>query len=421
MGCGGPSGTGKRPQSEPILPAPVFVQDNAPSSGSASGGVTGMGAGAATAAGGETAGAVAMGMGVGKSVTRNTTWSSDTGSAADRLRSNSNSSSNSGGAGTNGAATGGSANLVNSKKTNDGVATQVTVLKRALSSTMLSADTVGPSTITVPIDTGEAGAKSKHKTREKEAVSERKAVKAACGESESESKTSGSQEAAEVGKAEISKDAVVSRIAGTYETQDACRLVDRSQSRDSFADEDDLSGVLAEPVFSRAYMTGGFNGLTACAVFPVPFSSLGLGPWATWAKSSQGLEEGGLGRNPFAGMQLPLSELLNLTLPPVDGSLHPWHIMGSSEHSHSISAAQQSKVDYVDSLLRAIPSASSLPAAPRPRQLGPSSHGLNGDYHKPAYPSPQQQQVITPLAQSQGQRQRAIAMVGAGGAAGVGQ
>jgi hypothetical protein len=28
VGCGGPSGTGKRPIGEPILPAPVFIQDN---------------------------------------------------------------------------------------------------------------------------------------------------------------------------------------------------------------------------------------------------------------------------------------------------------------------------------------------------------------------------------------------------------
>jgi hypothetical protein len=64
-----------------------------------------------------------------------------------------------------------------------------------------------------------------------------------------------------------------------------------------------------------------FNGLGKCAVFPVPTSSLTGSVWAAVLSSSSS----DLDVDPFGKLILPISELLDLTLPPVDGvSLTPW-------------------------------------------------------------------------------------------------
>lgn len=68
-GNGGPSGTGKRPAGEPVLPPPVFIQDNNNMTGSASSGVTASGAtggasSAAPAPGIATPAAIGSGIGV---------------------------------------------------------------------------------------------------------------------------------------------------------------------------------------------------------------------------------------------------------------------------------------------------------------------------------------------------------------------
>jgi hypothetical protein len=57
-----------------------------------------------------------------------------------------------------------------------------------------------------------------------------------------------------------------------------------------------------------------FNGLTLNAVFPVPVSSLKVSFWSIVLKDSQN----NLSINPFAQILFPFSDLLNLTLPPVD-------------------------------------------------------------------------------------------------------
>jgi hypothetical protein len=64
-----------------------------------------------------------------------------------------------------------------------------------------------------------------------------------------------------------------------------------------------------------------FNGLGRCAVFPVPVSSLSISVWSAILKSSSS----DLLVNPFGKLTLPLSELLDLTLPPVDAVyMAPW-------------------------------------------------------------------------------------------------
>jgi hypothetical protein len=61
----------------------------------------------------------------------------------------------------------------------------------------------------------------------------------------------------------------------------------------------------------------GFNGLTINAVFPVPVSSLKITVWAVVLKD---YPQPNLSINPFGQVLFPFSELLNLTLPPVDAN-----------------------------------------------------------------------------------------------------
>jgi len=64
-----------------------------------------------------------------------------------------------------------------------------------------------------------------------------------------------------------------------------------------------------------------FNGLGKCAVFPVPVSSLAISVWSGILNSSSA----NLDINPFGQLDLPISELLDLTLPPVDAvCMNPW-------------------------------------------------------------------------------------------------
>ena len=64
-----------------------------------------------------------------------------------------------------------------------------------------------------------------------------------------------------------------------------------------------------------------FNGIGKCAVFPVPISSLAISVWATILEVSSS----DLSVNPFNLISLPISEILELTLPPVDASsISPW-------------------------------------------------------------------------------------------------
>lgn len=62
-----------------------------------------------------------------------------------------------------------------------------------------------------------------------------------------------------------------------------------------------------------------FNGVTWNAVFPVPASSLTVSVWAAVGK---GVDDN-LSMNPFSRSSLTFSQLLDLTLPPVDAQLPP--------------------------------------------------------------------------------------------------
>jgi hypothetical protein len=63
------------------------------------------------------------------------------------------------------------------------------------------------------------------------------------------------------------------------------------------------------------------NGVSTCAVFPVPVSSFVVSVWGNILKGSSS----NLMINPYKLLRVPFSELLDLTLPPVDAScLTPW-------------------------------------------------------------------------------------------------
>ena len=64
-----------------------------------------------------------------------------------------------------------------------------------------------------------------------------------------------------------------------------------------------------------------FNGFGKCAVFPVPVSSLAISVWSSiLSSSSSSLEV-----NPYGLLDRSISELLDLTLPPVDACcMVPW-------------------------------------------------------------------------------------------------
>lgn len=59
-----------------------------------------------------------------------------------------------------------------------------------------------------------------------------------------------------------------------------------------------------------------FNGLGNCAVFPVPVSSLTVSIWSNLLKSTSD----DLKINPYALIALPVTELFELTIPPVDAA-----------------------------------------------------------------------------------------------------
>ena len=64
-----------------------------------------------------------------------------------------------------------------------------------------------------------------------------------------------------------------------------------------------------------------FNGITRCAVFPVPISSFSVSIWSAIINASST----DLRIDPYGKLLLPISEFLDLTIPPVDAICNsPW-------------------------------------------------------------------------------------------------
>eukprot|EP01041_Mallomonas_annulata_P011509 gene11509-24066_t len=118
---------------------------------------------------------------------------------------------------------------------------------------------------------------------------------------------------------------VDSAVAHVLEPQ--VQLQQKEESKQNTSTPEAIVGLLQPSQNGRSEAlqlqaaAASFNGLGKCAVFPVPISSLSTSIWATILQSSST----DLGINPFALINIPLIELLELTLPPVDAvCIQPW-------------------------------------------------------------------------------------------------
>lgn len=87
----------------------------------------------------------------------------------------------------------------------------------------------------------------------------------------------------------------------------------------------DASSPAPEPVVVPLEMPKpgplAFNGMGSCAVFPVPVSSFSVTIWSRILRS----DRTDLLNNPYAGISVSITDLFELTLPPVDAIvLSPW-------------------------------------------------------------------------------------------------
>lgn len=229
-GNGGPSGTGKRPAGEPILPPPIFVQDLVPTSNKPS----------VPAAAAPT-----------PPLTRNTSWSSSLG-------------------------------------------------KESKSSPPLNTST-----------SSQVGSDSPSLTSKESPVI-----------SDNEMTT---QSHPTVG-ADVNSNASTSTSLGSY-MESQSNSVQSTNSSEHFTSSADLlaraemlsplqklsSGGRSEPTRHQVAVSA-FNGLGSSTVFPVPFSSLSISVWSTILHNSNNTLE----VNPYDNIAVPISELMDLTLPPVD-------------------------------------------------------------------------------------------------------
>lgn len=90
---------------------------------------------------------------------------------------------------------------------------------------------------------------------------------------------------------------------------------DSSSFSSSFTDS--ISSDVSSPVRRDK----NFNGVCNSAVFPVPVSSLSITVWSAILQPIEGTSD--LLINPYGHLMLPFSELLDLTIPPVDAIGYP--------------------------------------------------------------------------------------------------
>lgn len=87
--------------------------------------------------------------------------------------------------------------------------------------------------------------------------------------------------------------------------------------------------------FSSLVSPSSFNGLGNCAVFPVPISSMSVSIWRNVLQSGTGDD---LKVNPYAMISIPVTELFELTIPPVDAACMPSWPKPLSHYSQGIGA-----------------------------------------------------------------------------------
>lgn len=84
-----------------------------------------------------------------------------------------------------------------------------------------------------------------------------------------------------------------------------------------------------------------FNGIATCAVFPVPVSSFSSNIWDLILRSSKDFPN----KNPYESVGVPFSDILDLTLPPVDAANSSNLSKGLPQGSQRESTLEVSVVD----------------------------------------------------------------------------
>jgi CCR4-NOT transcription complex subunit 4 len=156
------------------------------------------------------------------------------------------------------------------------------------------------------------------------AEAKKKAREAAAAEAEAEAETAEADAEAAAAEAGVS-------VLAAARKKEKSRLEEQQDMTPSPAAADtaianaiDSVDLLRQPIYNGK-IEPSFNGFGRCAVFPVPISSLTMSAWANVLANTASYEGEGFGEDPFLGTKVTISEMLEITLPPVDAvCLQPW-------------------------------------------------------------------------------------------------
>lgn len=135
---------------------------------------------------------------------------------------------------------------------------------------------------------------------------------------------------------------VVGKVINTISTPSTISAVDNDLSEEKREE----ASMVVDSVKDYDGMVNGFenrsvifNGIATCAVFPVPISSFSCNIWELILTSSKDFPN----RNPYESMGIPFSDLLDLTLPPVDATYPTsWSKIISQTQNHRETAVSES-------------------------------------------------------------------------------
>jgi hypothetical protein len=254
-GNGGPSGTGKKPAGEPVLPPPVFVQDLPQPSPATS--TTATTASTKAATGGSNAATQPS-----STMVRNTSWSS-------------------------------------------------TASDRKASSHDLDSPVIGPVSEDATASSSIASSSEISALPRSASVSQSNST----SDSYEESKKPVTASETSVADSQSNSSQPVNGGIAAVGSSDGLSPADMLYPLQRLA-----SGARSESLRHQVAASA-FNGLGSSTVFPVPVSSLSISVWSViLTNSGNSLEV-----NPYEKLLVPISELMDLTLPPVDAvGNQPW-------------------------------------------------------------------------------------------------
>ena len=329
-GNGGPSGTGKRPVGEPVLPPPVFIQDNitANSFAAVSSSTSATSQQSATVTGSIASGGSTVGSTITKPapISRSSTMSSwNTAATAaggivireelnstavterDAYEYNEDNSADSSSFNTNAIAHQGINSSSISKSNPPPPPPPLAIVKE--SPPVAVVDVKPPlAPIQLPIDRGIIAKGSYIPT----ASSLHAPVKMTSSTNIIKLKEEiGQQQQQHHHQQQQQQSTVASNSFYAYNDRNARQRTTSDSS--SFTDSISSDAASSSPVLRR---DKNFNGVCNSAVFPVPVSSLSITVWSAILQPIEGTSD--LLINPYGHLMLPFSELLDLTIPPVD-------------------------------------------------------------------------------------------------------